>query len=218
MRTIGVVIFIVAILSLLIMSHCEVQEHQGSNFKLSDINHIVHMGQSLGAGEQSLPIVTDESTGFGNLKFEIGTHTWSGNYYPDKPEFRSIENFSFVPLIAQQRGAEGETIANGMCDHLSYTINDNTLENNRFLFSYAGQGGRFLRELDKRHDDAKDSRAGNRMSGGGYYKTSIDDVRRAKRTADSLKMSYSVFGVTWMQGEAEGGLKVNRWDAGLSRE
>lgn len=218
MRIIGVLIFIISILSLLIMNHCEDQENRHSNFELSDINHIIHMGQSLGAGEQSLPIVTDESTGFGNLKFEIGTHTWSGNYYPDKPELRGFENFSFVPLIAQQRGAEGETIANGMCDHLSHTINDHTLENYCFLFSYAGQGGRYLRELDKRHDDAKDSRASNRMSGGGYYKTSIDDVRRAKSTADSLKKSYSVFGITWMQGEAEGGLKVNRWDAGLSRE
>ncbi len=193
--------------------------HRGEasrNHVLTDINHIVHMGQSLGAGEQSLPLVTTEDTGFGNLKFAIGTHTWSNNYFPDTPALREWNHFAFVPLTAQQRGGEGETIANGMCDHLSHALGQ-VHDKASFLFSYAGQGGRYLRELNKRHDDAKDPRAGNRQSKGGYYKTSIDDVRRAKRMADSLGMSYSVFAATWMQGEANGNLKMNRWDEPLSR-
>src|SRR5690606_9114175 len=143
------------------------------------IYHIIHMGQSLGAGEQSLPIVTDKPTGFGNYRFTMGTHTWNNNYHPGSPELRSNNNFLFVPLTALQRGGEGETIANGMCDQLSETTAE-LLKNSQFLFSFAGQGGRYLRELDKRHDDANDIRAGKRQSGGGYYKTSVDDIKRAK--------------------------------------
>lgn len=199
------------------LASCMMDKSDTASRELTDINHIIHMGQSLGAGEQSLPIVTDVDTGFGNLKFSMGTHTWSNDYYPGKPWLRKKGGFSFVPLTAQQRGAEGETIANGMCDHLSQTMKNLEKRNSRFLFSFAGQGGRYLRELDKQHDDAKDERAGRRKSGGGYYKTSIDDVAQAKSMADSLGLSYSVFAVTWMQGEAESGLRVNRWDPQLSR-
>jgi len=185
----------------------------------SAINHIVHMGQSLGAGEQSLPVVTGTDPGYGNLMFAMGTHTWSDQYFASQPERRAYRHFSFVPLRAQQRGGEGETIANGMCDHLRIAISKRTgiSEAPKFLFSYAGQGGRYLRELNKRHDDAKDPRAGARRSNGGYYQTSIDDVRRAKYVADSLGLSYSVLAVTWMQGEANGTGKLNRWGSSLSR-
>ncbi len=206
----GCVLFV-----LLGTSGCTMQHKFVYNTGAGAVNHIVHMGQSLGAGEQSLPVITDTATGFGNLRFAMGTHTWTANKYPDKPELRDVEGFSFVPLTAVQRNAEGETIANGMCDHLTETARKLYAKELRFLFSYAGQGGRYLRELDKRHDDAKDPRAGNRRSGGGYYNTSVDDVRRAKRTADSLQMEYAVFAITWMQGEANGTRKVNRWDSAL---
>ncbi len=182
------------------------------------LTHIIHMGQSLGAGEQSLPIITDSATGFGNLKFLIGTHTWSNSNYPDRPELRKSDLFSFVPLTAQRRGGEGETIANGMADHLSQTIKKDKFSNINFLFSYAGQGGRYLRELDKIHDDAKDPRSGVRQSKGGYYKTSIDDVIRAKKTANGMGLPYSVFAISWMQGEANGTLRINRWDSIRNRE
>jgi len=185
-----------------------------SESNLPEVNHIVHMGQSLGAGEQSLPIVTTEETGFGNLKFSMGTHTWTQSFFADTPGRRAENLFTFVGLTAQQRGAEGETIANGMCDHLSDLIQNS--KDHKFLFSYAGQGGRYLRELNKRHDDAKNPKAGTRQSPGGYYQTSIDDVRRAKYLCDSIGVSYSVFGITWMQGEGNGTAKVNRWSDPLS--
>lgn len=180
--------------------------------------HIVHMGQSLGAGEQSLPIVTDSTTGFGNLKFSLGTHTWSNSYFPDHPELRSPDGFTFVPLTAQRRGGEGETIANGMADHLSQTIRKKQYSSTHFLFSYAGQGGRLIRELDKRHDEARDPRSGVRQSKGGYYKTSIDDVARAQKNAIARGMSYSVGAITWMQGEANGTFRLSRWDSALDRK
>lgn len=218
MKTIITLILTQAILLSIVMKNHSVQENKLLNYELSDINHIIHLGQSLAAGEQSLPIVTDSTTGFGNFKFAFGTHTWNNNYYPDQPELRDMKNFSFVPLTAQQRGAEGETIANGICDHLTQTIGNLFHIDARFLFSYSGQGGRYLRELDKRHDDAKDQRAGNRRSGGGYYKTSIDDVKKAKKVADSMQLSYSVFAITWMQGEAEESGKVNRWNSAYERD
>ena len=133
--------------------------------KISNINHIIHLGQSLGAGEESLPIVTDSATGFGNLRFKMGTHTWTRRYCEDKSELRDSANFNFVPLTAVERGHERETIGNGLCDHLKSTsisyfisksINNKDFEDFKFLFCFSGQGGRLIRELDKRPDDAKD--------------------------------------------------------------
>ncbi|RQP18074.1 MAG: hypothetical protein EAS52_06710, partial [Parapedobacter sp.] len=94
-----------------------------AQYPLSDINHIVHMGQSLGAGDQSLPVVTTSDPGHGNLMFFIGTHTWFPSFAA-KPEDREAKQFSLVPLHAQQRGGEGETIGNGLCDHLRVAIHN----------------------------------------------------------------------------------------------
>lgn len=172
------------------------------------------MGQSLGAGVESLPIITDSITGYGNLKFRMGIHTWAYNYFPNNPNLRSLDNFDFVSLTADRRVVEGETIANGLCDYFT----EKSKINGKLLFSYAGQGGRYLRELDKRHDDAKDERAGRRKSKGGYYKTSINDVLRAKQKADSLSLTYNVMAITWMQGESNNTRKLNRWDEALPRK
>jgi hypothetical protein len=182
-----------------------------------EIAHIVHMGQSLGAGEHSTPVVTQTGSAFGNLSFKIGTHTWTKDYFPGEPERRSNDSFDLVPLRAYERGHEGETIGSGLCDHLSQT-SDSIVKRTRktkYLFSYSGEGGRLIRELDKRHNDANDTRAGERLSGGRYYATAIDDVRRAKHICDSLEWKYSVFALTWMQGESNRMGQVNRWDPPL---
>ena len=134
------------------------------------VYHIIHMGQSLGAGEHSLPIVTDSVTGFGNWSFKIGTHTYTRNHFEGNPELRNQEEFVFVPLTAHERGHEGETIGNGLCDHLSQTAEIFDRRKMNFLFSFCGQGGRLIRELDKLHDDAKDIRSKERQSGGGSIK------------------------------------------------
>lgn len=178
---------------------------------LTAINHIIHMGQSLGAGEHSLPIVTDSATGYGNLSFKMGTHTWQRGYMEGTPELRDPKKFSFITLTAWERGHEGETIGNGLCDHLKKTSKKYSKTDFKFLFSFSGQGGRLIRELDKIHDDAKDPRAKERQSGGGIYKTAIDDVKRAKAIANSKKLSYSVFAITWMQGESNTTGFINRW-------
>jgi hypothetical protein len=183
-----------------------------SSEETNDIKHIIHMGQSLGAGEESLPIVTDTATGYGNIMFKIGTHTWTKKYHEGKPWLRDSSLFSFIPLTAKERGHEGETIGNGLCDHLKSTATRFMNPSSKFLFSYTGQGGRLIRELDKRHDDAKDSRAGSRKSEGGYYNTILDDVKRAKKSSELLKKKYSVMAITWMQGESNRFGSINRWD------
>jgi hypothetical protein len=189
----------------------------------SGVAHIIHMGQSLGVGMQSLPLITTTDTGHGNLRFALGVQTWT-NTVP--PSGRPPAQFEIVPLTANigvMATDQGETIANGMADHLKETLvgryapakTSSALP--AFLVSCAGDGGRYIRELDKRHDDAKDSRAGARQSNGGYYATSIDDVIRAQAYADALGLDYSVAAVTWMQGEANNDCCVNRWDAALSQ-
>ena len=182
--------------------------------KLSNVNHIIHMGQSLAAGEQSLPIISTNESIYGNLMFKIGTHTWNNSYFPDQPELRNDSLFEFVKLKAVKRFEEGETIANGVSDHFTKGLNSEY----KLLFSYSGQGGRYLRELDKIHDDAKDTRAGSRQSKGGYYKTSVNDILRAKNLSEQKNLSYRVLAITWMQGEANGQLTLNRWDKSLNRE
>jgi hypothetical protein len=178
---------------------------------IDDINHIIHIGQSLGAGEHSLPIVTDSSTGFNNFSFKMGIHTWN-RFDGAHPELRDSTYFTFIPLTAHERGHEGETIANGLCDHLKSTSKSFFDKDFSFLFSFSGQGGRLLRELDKIHDHSADPRAAERQSVGGYYKTIIDDVKRAQSMAKSKKLDYSVFAITWMQGEAHAYGHINRWD------
>jgi len=200
------------------------QTDQQSTPHAVQINHIVHMGQSLGAGEQSLPVVTQLS-GWGNHRFQRGVHTWSETDNAATPELRAESDFLLVPLTATTRGVEGETIANGMCDHLKSSVFGGRFAARNpaefgpsYMMSYAGQGGRYLRELNKAHDDATDARAGVRQSPGGYYATSIDDVRRAAAQASEMGVSYAVAAVTWMQGEANNTYALNRWDDPLSRD
>lgn len=198
------------------------QYAQSTPSQFSALAHIIHMGQSLAVGMESLPIITTADTGFGSLRFNMGIQTWTNTVPPSN---RAPSNFSLVPMTANisiQSSDQGETIANGLCDHLKqsmigrYAPKSAATQGTRLLFSCAGDGGRYIRELDKRHDDAKDARAGSRQSNGGYYATSLDDVVRAKAYADANGLSYAVAAVTWMQGEANNDLRVNRWDPALS--
>ncbi|AWO00349.1 phosphate ABC transporter substrate-binding protein [Chitinophaga alhagiae] len=196
---------------------CSLNRKTSGGQQDSTVFHILHGGQSLGEGSQSLPLVTTAPTGYGNFRFSMGTHTWRNNY-GNNPESRPDSLFTFVPLTAVQLGGIGETIGNGVADHLRAALQKAGRNGPRFLFSYAGQGGRYIRELNKRHDDAKDPRAAGRQSAGGYYRTAIDDVRRARRQALQMGRPYQVLALTWMQGEANGTLRLNRWEGPLTRQ
>jgi hypothetical protein len=189
------------------------------------------MGQSLCEGAESLPVVTTKDTGWGNYSFARGVRTWKYGDNAATPEKRPDEQFAFVPLKATIEGGLGETIANGMADGLKETlIQQGHQQSNRtphqnlpphFLVAYAGQGGRQIQELSSA-DLSTDSRTPeNRRHGGGYYKTSLDDARRAMKQAAAMQKKFAIVALCWMQGEANGGptggLKPTRWDEELPR-
>ena len=119
-----------------------------------DIVGLWMMGQSLCDGSESLPIVTTNDSGWGNYRFERGVRTWIYGNHVAMPEDRRDEQFTFVPLTAAKNGGLGETIANGLADHLKAASSDSDrnklsrqIEAPHFLTAYAGQGGRFIDEL-----------------------------------------------------------------------
>lgn len=190
------------------------------------ISGIWMMGQSLCDGSESLPVVTSEDSGWGNLAFERGVRTWLPNDHPAAPELRAAESFAFVPLRAEANGGLGETVANGMADHwqAARVGNDKARiaqAQSRFLVACAGQGGRQIQELSIA-DLSTDARTPeSRRHGGGYYRTSLDDARRAMTQAKAMGSSFRIAALYWMQGEGNGGptggITPTRWDAELPR-
>lgn len=193
-----------------------------------DIVGLWLMGQSLCEGAESLPLVTPNDPGWGNLMFQRGVRTWHYGDHCDKPEERPDAQFSFVPLRATKNGGLGETIANGLADHLKANLLGSPhtkarlkTETPHFLTAYAGQGGRFIDELSS-VDQSTDSRTPiSRRHGGGYYQTSLDDARRARNQAESMGKKFAIAALIWMQGEANGGptggIVPNRWEKELAR-
>lgn len=187
-------------------------------YQFAQLSHIVHMGQSLGSGDDAFPLVTTADTGFGNFQFTRGVHTWreQDTAYGQSPQLRPDSDFSLVPIIAGEPATStGETIASGLVDTLKASISPAI--DTRFLFSFSGTGSKRLRDLDKDHDDTTDPRSG-RQTPGGFYKTSIDDVRRAKAQATARGWSYEVTAITWMQGEKNNDLRLSDWTTPLDRQ
>ncbi|MDB6007127.1 MAG: hypothetical protein JWR15_4114, partial [Prosthecobacter sp.] len=182
------------------------------------------MGQSLCDGSESLPVVTSADTGWGNLAFARGVRTWLPNDHPATPEQRAAELFKLVPLQAQTNGGLGETVANGLADHWQAALlkNDKSQAahaSSRFLVACAGQGGRQIQELSIA-DISTDARTLEaKKNGGGYYRTSLDDARRAVAQAKAAGAAFRIAALYWMQGEGNGGptggLVPTRWDAEL---
>jgi len=184
------------------------------------------MGQSLGDGSESLPLVTPDDTGWGNLAFKRGVRTWLPGPDAAKPEQRPADLFEFVPLRAEANGGLGETVANGLADHLKSALVAKEMRPDRttsphFLVAFAGQGGRQIRELSPADLSTDPRTPESRRHGGGYYRTSLDDARRAVVAAENQGMKFRVEALYWMQGEGNGGptggIVPNRWDAEIPR-
>lgn len=189
-----------------------------TEYKFPQLSHIVHLGQSLGSGEDSFPILTTTDTGYGNFQFARGIHTWREGQpeYCRAPWLRPDSEFSMVPITGGEPiNGTGETIASGLVDSLRSMLPIKT--DTRFLFSFSGIGSKRLRDLDKDHDDTTDVRS-TRPTPGGFYKTSIDDVKRAKAQADRRGWTYAVTAITWMQGEKNNDRKISDWTAPLENE
>ncbi len=184
------------------------------------------MGQSLCDGSESLPVVTAEDTGWGNYSFLCGVRTWLPKRNSATPELRPLEQFHFAPLRAQANGGLGETVANGLADHLkaawlSQAQNLTKQGAPHFLVACAGQGGRQIQELSSADLSTDPRTPESRRHGGGYYRTSLDDARRATAQAKAQGLSFRIHALYWMQGEGNGGptggIVPTRWDQELPR-
>lgn len=189
---------------------------EGAGNNLSDYNMIIIHGQSNAAGIDALRQTHEEYLPNRAYRFKRGIHTWIYNDNAVTPHLRPSSDFVLEPLSASYTGlfSSYETMAHGMAAYLS----SNTSENHKFIFSYPGEGGRFLRELNKRHDLSTNPANGTRTSPGGYYATLIDDVSRAKQIADAEGKSFRVLALVWAQGEAEGQYKHIRYEDAVSRD
>lgn len=178
------------------------------------------MGQSLCDGSESLPIVTTSDPGWGNLAFKRGVRTWAQTDHGASPEKRAQSEFAFAPLMAAANGGLGETMANGLADHLKASLvkaNQAQAKTTtpHFLVAYAGQGGRTIEELSIA-DESTDTRTpAAKQAGGGYYQTSLDDARRAVQGARTQSKDFRIAALVWMQGEGNGGptggIVPSRW-------
>lgn len=178
----------------------------GGSEELPDVLHIVWIGQSVdGEGSESLPVVTTTPTGHNAFMFVRGFRTWKLDTYANNPAARPASDFELTPLFEYQDGALGETAASGFAAALKetllgrYNFRDRT-QGVKILMSFAGRGGRFLRELMPAHPDPD----------GNYYATMVDDVRRAKQYCDQHNLTYAVGALVLTQGEANNGFVVDR--------
>lgn len=181
----------------------------------ADLSGIWMMGQSLCDGSESLPVVSTEGSKWGNLMFQRGVRTWMAKDNSATPEKRADDSFRLVPLQATVNGGLGETVANGMADHLKAA--NEAQDTPLHLVACAGQGGRQIQELSSADLSVDERTPESRRHGGGYYKTSLDDARRAK----ALKPDFRIEALYWMQGEGNGGptggIVPARWDSEMPR-
>ncbi|MDR3401850.1 MAG: phosphate ABC transporter substrate-binding protein [Chthoniobacter sp.] len=184
------------------------------------------MGQSLCEGAESLPIITSADSGWGNYAFRRGVRTWAPKDHGAQPELRKDDQFAFEPLVAREDGGLGETIANGLADHWKATLPGTKTTATKdgaphFLAAYAGQGGMTIAELSAADETTDPREPAVKQHGGGYYKTSLDDARRASQQAKSQGGSFTIGALIWMQGEANGGphggIVPSRWKDELPR-
>jgi hypothetical protein len=186
------------------------------------ISGIWMMGQSLCDGSESLPIVSTDDSKLGNMMFQRGVRTWLPKDNSGTPEKRSAELFRLVPLKATVNGGLGETVANGLADHMSAALLAEKKQAARYLVACAGQGGRQIQELSSADLSVDERTPESRRHGGGYYKTSLDDARRAMEQAKASGTKFEMKALYWMQGEGNGGptggIVPTRWDAEMPRK
>ncbi len=178
------------------------------------------MGQSLCDGSESLPLVTPADSGWENFAFRRGVRTWFYGNHSSEPAARPTSGFDFVPLTAAQRGDLGETIANGLADHMQaaargFDLGRERMQSPHFLVAMAGQGGRTIEELSVADESTDPRTPAVKKQGGGYYRTSLDDARRAQAQAKFRGLDFAIGALVWMQGEANGGprggIVPSRW-------
>ncbi len=186
-----------------------------------DLVHIGVIGQSLSTAADTSQI-TDGADPWGGLSFGGGAYgflTWLYGSNPGTPGARQDDQLDIVDMTGYLSAfAEGESIARGVVAGVKARVSsvfapgDQSETRPAILMSNACEGNRHLTEIGP-EDSSTDVENGGSRGPGGYYKTHIDDLRRAYGWATNSAQSFGVVTI-FMQGEQEAGeRKLYAYDA-----
>ncbi len=147
----------------------------------TDVMHVLCYGQSLSRGSSALPVLSTEQP-YLNVMLPGGVKA--------RPGDAAYSTGALVPLVEAVDGSEGETPVSGCLNGVVRRAVEAGSSADRWVFlgSSSGQGGRTVEQL---------------APGGssGRFAQTVQIVRDAKAVCDAEGKSYSVWGMTWYQGE-----------------
>lgn len=154
----------------------------------SDLMHVFSYGQSLSRGTTSLPVFSTTQP-YNNVMLASGIKVRSDS--------SSYDPSGFIPLVEQAQGTEGETPTAATVNHF-VDIRDAKGDNTNywhFIGSATGAGGKTVSQLSK---------------GSSYYQSTLDHTQDSYDLAVAQNKTYSVFGITWTQGESDYSSKTTK--------
>lgn len=148
--------------------------------KKTDYMHVFSYGQSLSRGYRSTPVISTTQP-YSNLTFASGV----------LPRLADVHDFTnFKPLVEEVSGIEGESPVSGMLNGFvaSQVAKGDEASNWAMIGSAPGRAGYSIAQLSK---------------GLAEYTGMIAQVQAAYDIAQSQNSSYSVWCITWSQGEQD---------------
>ena len=146
--------------------------------ELAEINHIISYGQSLAAGDGSLPILTSTAKYDNIVMFNQGINSID-NTTPEIDKYTSL-----VALTEVQIGTCGESPTGGLAEY--FVFKGDISDKYKILCSNCSKGATTIAQLSK---------------GTTYYNRIITDVTKAYELSLSLGKTYKLLAITWTQGE-----------------
>lgn len=147
----------------------------------TDVMHVLCYGQSLSRGNSALPALSTAQP-YQNVMLAGGVKA--------RPGDGAYSAAAMVPLVEAAVASEGETPVSGCLNGVVRRAVEAGSDAGRWVFlgSSSGQGGRTVEQL---------------APGGssGRFTQTVQIVKDAKALCDAEGKSYSVWGMTWYQGE-----------------